>query len=122
MALGVTVLFVIVGLMNLLPVVGVSSGAMLERLYGAPVSDRNLLVLLRHRALLLGLVGAFLIAAGFCASLRTAAGVAGLVSMLSFVALAPPSAPVSEEIKKVSRADVVGSALLVAALVMRAFA
>ncbi|MDP3937765.1 MAG: phosphopantetheine adenylyltransferase [Deltaproteobacteria bacterium] len=122
MATVVTVLFVVAGLINLVPVVGVISAGHIERLYGIRSTDRNLLVLLRHRAVLLGLLGAFLMLAGFCASLQTVAGVAGLVSMASFVILAPPSAPLSDDIRKVTRADILALALLIAAMAMKPFA
>ncbi len=122
MSLVVTILFVLVGLINFVPIVGVISAGHIERLYGIRSADRNLHVLLRHRAVLLGLLGAFLILAGFCASLQTVAGVAGLVSMASFVILAPLSAPLSDDIKKVTRADFVALALLIAAMILKAFA
>ena len=76
------------GIVNGFPLIGVLSGATLERLYGLTIADPNLLILMRHRAVLFGLLGALLFAAIFVRSWRGAAITAGLVSMLSFCALA----------------------------------
>ncbi len=119
MSIVVSAIFVVVGLLNFVPVIGAISSSRLEGLYGIRVSDPNLLVLLRHRAILFGLLGSFLVLAGFCPSLQYLAGAAGLVSMLSFVLLAPLSAPLLVEIRKVSRVDIVASALLAVALILK---
>ena len=84
----VTVLLVLVGIVNLLPLAGVLGAPQLESLYGVAISEPNLVLLLRHRAVLLGLVGALLIYAAGRPAHRPAAIIAALVSMLSFVALA----------------------------------
>ena len=118
MSFVVAAVFFITGLLNAVPVIGVISADRLQRLYGIPLSDQNLIVLLRHRAVLFGIVGGLLMAAAFVPSLRCAAGVAGLVSMLAFVALASPGSQVNRKLQKVSQADMVGTALLVVALLL----
>jgi hypothetical protein len=81
-------LYLIAAAGNLVPVVGALSAARLEALYGVPIADPSLAVLMRHRAVLLGIVGALLAAAAFRRALRPAAFAAGLASMVSFLALA----------------------------------
>src|SRR4051812_48381749 len=92
MLLGVEIaavaILLVTGLVNALPMVGVAGAGRLARLYGVPITDPGLLVLMRHRAVLLGLLGVALVGAAFVPSLRLPAMVAGLVSMLAFVALA----------------------------------
>ena len=57
-------------------------------LYGiAPLSDQAMLVLIKHRALLLAIVGVLLAVAAFVRSWRVPAAVAGFLSMGSFIAL-----------------------------------
>jgi hypothetical protein len=85
-----TTLFVLVGLVNLLPAVGILGAARLESLYGLPLAGDDLLLLMRHRAALLGVLGGLIIVAAFRHQLRAAATIAGLISMLSFIALALP--------------------------------
>ncbi len=108
-------LYVLVGVVNLLPVSGVLSIARLEALYGVSLVDPNLVVLMRHRAVLFGIVGALLIAAAFHPPLRAFAVGAGLLSMLSFVAVAHLVGDLNAELRRVVVIDLVASVLLVAA-------
>ncbi|BBF99594.1 MULTISPECIES: phosphopantetheine adenylyltransferase [Pseudonocardia] len=84
----VSALMLTIGVVHLAPgLVGLSTSG-LRALYGAAVSDDpTLLTMLRHRSVLLALVGAGLVAAvrrpGWCAPALVAAG----TSMVSFVAL-----------------------------------
>lgn len=113
-------LYLLAGLGNLLPVAGVLSAARLEALYGVAIGDPNLLVLMRHRAVLFGIVGALLIAAAFRPAWRAAALAAGLGSQLSFVALAWLAGDTNAELRRVVAVDLVLSAILACAAVMRA--
>jgi hypothetical protein len=114
----VSALYLIAGLGNLLPVTGVVSAARLEALYGVAIGDPNLLVLMRHRAVLFGIVGALLVAAAFRPAWRAAALAAGFVSMLSFVALAWLVGDVNAELRRVAGVDLVLSAALACAAVV----
>jgi hypothetical protein len=82
------IVLIAAGIVHLLPAVGVLGARQLQRLYGLPLSDADLLVLMRHRALLFGLLGAGLIVAAFHPALRTAMLIAGLVSTAGFCLLA----------------------------------
>ena len=82
----------LVGVVHLLPLAGVLGSGALARLYGLQVEDPNLLWLLRHRALLFGLLGALLVVAAFRAPWQGPALGAAWVSVLGFVALAPAQA------------------------------
>ena len=83
----ITGLFVVAGVINLAPLSGVLSVEQLSRLYQVEAIPADMALLLRHRAVLFGIVGSILIAAGFVSSLRLVAFVAGLVSMISFILL-----------------------------------
>jgi hypothetical protein len=108
--------FLAVGLLNLMPIVGVAGAARLESLYGVVPDSPDLELLLRHRAVLLGLVGAVLAAAAWHPPLRATAAILGIVSMGAFVALALPVRLHGPEIARVFWADVAGLALLLAAV------
>jgi hypothetical protein len=112
----VTALFVVVALVNLLPVSGALGAARLEALYGMPFEDAGLLLLMRHRAVLFGLVGGLLLVAAVRPTLRPMAATLGLGSMLSFVVLALPPVAYSAAVQRVFWVDVVASLLLVLAL------
>jgi hypothetical protein len=66
-----TTLILLVGLANLLPVVGVLSAARLQIPYGVALDDPNLVILMRHRAVLFGVVGGLLVASALHAPLRS---------------------------------------------------
>jgi hypothetical protein len=106
---------VIAGAINFYPIVGVLGGTQFERLYGLAITDPDLALLLRHRAVLFGLLGVLLIGAAFRPALRTIAFVAGFVSMLSFIVLALPLAEIGAPLHRVFWADAIASALLVLA-------
>ena len=109
----------IAGAINLYPVVGVVSVDQLEKLYGVSLNNGDLVILMRHRAILFGLLGTFLIYSAFRSSVQTLACIAGLVSMTSFIALAYASGQFGEALNKAIVADAIGSFLLVAVLVVR---
>jgi len=108
-------LLVLVGIIHLLPVSGVLGVERLAVLYGISVSEPNLEILMRHRAVLFGLLGVFLLYAAFQPSLRAWAIVAGFVSVVSFIAIAWSVGGYNESVRKVVIADVVAIVALVAA-------
>ena len=108
----VTACLLIAGLIHLLPLSGVLGAERLAALYGLAVDEPNLQILMRHRAVLFGIVGALLVAAVFDQSLRLAAFVAGGVSVLSFLALAWQLGPPNAHLARVVLADWVALAAL----------
>lgn len=111
----VAVLLLIVGIIHLLPVVGVLGGDRLNSLYGLNLDEPNLQILMRHRAVLFGLLGALLIAAAFLPGLRTLALLAGLVSVVSFLLLAWGTPLYNEALGRVVVADWIALACLLLA-------
>jgi hypothetical protein len=114
----VTALFLIAGIVNFLPVMGVLGEARLESLYGIDVAGDDLLLLMRHRAVLFGILGGFMMLAAFRVHWRTTATVAGLISMVSYLVLALPLAPHGAPIQKVFWIDVVAVVLLLAGFLL----
>jgi hypothetical protein len=112
-----TALFLVVALINLVPGIGVLSASRLESLYGVPMPEANLVILMRHRAVMLAIVGALLAYAALRPPLRPIAVAAGLVSMLSFVAIAFLGEP-NPLLQRVAWVDIVGSVLLVGAALL----
>jgi hypothetical protein len=81
----VPALLIVIGLIHLLPLPGVLGGERLAALYGLGFDEPNLALLMRHRAVLFGLMGAFLLFAAFKPSLHTLALVgaaAGVIHVL----------------------------------------
>ena len=105
-----------VGLLNLYPAIGAISVEQIANLYGIKIDSPDLETLMRHRAVMLGLVGGFLLLAAFRSSLQAVAASIGLVSMSSFVLIAFLVGGFGEEINSVVIADIVGS--IAAAMVL----
>ena len=104
---------VLVALIHALPIMGVLGAAKLSQLYGIPVEEANLELLLRHRAILFGLLAAFLAYAAVRPELHRIALGAGFVSVISFLVLAHLSASLNTALTTVVRADWVALVLLV---------
>lgn len=116
---------IVVAIIHLLPLSGLLSADRLSSLYGIVVSDPNLEILMRHRAVLFGLLGTFLLYAAVRPTLQPLAFIGAFVSVLSFLWLAwligsssigsstTPSAGYNEQIGRVFTADLVALGCLV---------
>ena len=109
----------IVAIIHLLPTVGVLGSSRLAELYGVEISDPNLLVLMRHRAVLFAALGLLCLAAIFAPGLRTAVLAAGFLSVVSFLVLARGEA-ISDEVQRVVVADYVALAALLVGMAAHA--
>ena len=107
---------VVAALVNLAPIVGVISTKTLVALYGVNLESPDLVILMRHRAILFGLVGSFILLSVFRPALRPLAITAALASMLSFIALALLVGDYSQKIANLIAGDLVASVILIAAL------
>ncbi len=113
----VSAMLVVVAIIHLLPVSGVVSGARLQALYGIPVAEPNVLILMRHRAVLFGILGVYFLAAAFHPPLQPLAFVAGLASVVPFLWLAKSVGEYNAQMARVFRADVVALVALIVGLV-----
>lgn len=108
-------LYVVPAAIHLLPLYGLLGAGALTALYGLDFADPSLQVLMRHRAVLFGIVGGLLLAAAFRPGLRTAALLAGFASVLSFLALAYGTGGANAAVMTVAAVDLVALACLVVA-------
>jgi hypothetical protein len=107
-------LLVVAGLVNALPGIGALSAARARAAYGLDVDDRNVDVLLQHRAVLFLLTGGSLLVAVARPHLRGAALTANAVSSGSFLVIALAGGPVNPQLQRVAWVDV-GVLVLLAA-------
>ena len=96
---------IIAGVIHLLPIAGVLGAKTIEKMYGVPVSDPNLEILLRHRAVLFGLLGTFLIFSAFKPMLQGLAFPAGALSVICFIWIAYSTGGYNQLIGRVVFAD-----------------
>jgi hypothetical protein len=109
----VSAMLVVVAIIHLMPVSGVLGAERLNALYGLAVNEPNLAILMRHRAVLFGLLGVFLLIAAFRSELQGYALVAGFASVGSFLYLAWSVGRYNPQVGRVVTADVVALACLV---------
>jgi len=118
----VTASLVLVAVIHLLPLPGILGAQRLEALYGISVPDRSLEVLMRHRSVLFGILGGFILLAAFRPPLQLAALGLGFVSVLSFLWLARAVGGYNARVRRVVVADLVALLALVTGAVAYAVA
>ena len=79
-----TILILVAAAINLAPAVGAASPERMATLYGLVLDNPNLEILMRHRAVLFGIVGSLLVVAAFHRPLRAVGYASGFASMISF--------------------------------------
>jgi len=109
----VSAMLVVVAVIHLMPLSGVLGGERLGALYGFAVNEPNLAILMRHRAVLFGLLGLFLLIAAFRSELQGYALVAGFASVLSFLYLAWSVGDYNPQVARIVAADLVALVCLV---------
>jgi hypothetical protein len=100
-------MLVAVALIHLLPVLGLLGVAQMERAYGVPLPGPDLSVLMRHRALMFGVLGGFMLVAAFVPALRVAALLMALLSAGGFALLAFATPGRNAAITRIAWVDVV---------------
>ena len=116
-----TLLVLVAAAINFAPVLGAVAPERMTALYGVDLEDANLQILMRHRAVLFGLVGGLLLVAAFHPPLRTVGYAVGFGSMSSFLVIAWLVGGYSAEIQRVILVDVVGIAALAGAGIVHLF-
>lgn len=111
-------LLIVAGAIHLVPIVGVLGPDRLAALYDLSIDEPNILILMRHRAILFGLLGAFLVYAAFRPVLLPMAFVAGFISVVSFIAIAWSTGGYNDAVRGIVIGDIVALACLIIAVVL----
>jgi hypothetical protein len=118
----VSAMLVIVAIIHLLPLSGVIGNERLASLYGISFGEPNIAILMRHRAVLFGLLGLFILYAAFAPRFQVAAFVIGFVSVVSFLWLASSVGGYNAAIGRVVTADIVALVCLIVGAAAYAYA
>lgn len=97
---------IVVAIIHLLPLAGVMSADKLSLLYGVTLDDPNLVILMRHRAVIFALLGGFILLSAFQPQLQLIAIIAAYISVLAFLIIAWQTGDYSAAIRKVVILDV----------------
>jgi hypothetical protein len=111
-----SIILFIVGIINILPIIVFFDSTKTAKLYGVPIEGESLIILMRHRGVLLGLVGLTLIFAVFKPEFRVFAIAIALISKLAFIFLTFTASSYTAEIRQVALIDVGAIVLLLAVL------
>jgi len=114
----ITGLLLVVAVIHLLPISGFFGVEQLASLYEIKITDGNLEILMRHRAILFGILGGFLAYAAFTPAIQPIAFLAAFISVASFFFLSFSVGEFNEAIRKVVIADIVASVSLLGAIVL----
>jgi hypothetical protein len=114
----ITALMLVVAAIHLVPITGFLGARRLSALYGIDVTDADLEILMRHRAVLFGILGVFFAYAAFTPALQPIAFIAAAASLASFFFLAFSASEISAPIRKIVIGDVVAAICLVGAIVL----
>lgn len=108
----ISAMLLIAGIIHLMPLSGVLGSERLAALYGLTFDEPNLQILMRHRAVLFGLLGAFLVFAAFKPDYQAVALLGGLVSVLTFVYFTWSVGNYNPQVGRVFSADLIALACL----------
>jgi hypothetical protein len=109
-------ILLITGLVHILPFSFLFFPEQLQKNYGVDMSDVNLQLLLRHRAIFFGLIGFGLIFSAIKKYFYGWASTIGLISMVSFIVLFYQIGEINQQLRSVMMIDVfVSSALFLTA-------
>ncbi|PJE02875.1 MAG: phosphopantetheine adenylyltransferase [Leptospira sp.] len=115
MKLIISISLMIVAIIHILPLFGAQGNNALNKMYGLVIEESNLSILMRHRAILFGIVAMILIYAIFFPMYRPIAILIGFVSVISFLILAWSVGGINDPLKRVVIADLIALISLIIA-------
>ena len=110
MNLTISILLITVGLINFLPVIGIISAEKLSAAYAVELIGNDIVILMRHRALLFGLIGGFMLYSVWKPSYQSVAMVMAAISMLGFLFFVAAADHYNTSITKIAIIDLIGLA------------
>jgi hypothetical protein len=109
----------IAGLINMLPTLLAFLPDKISKSYGIDIPNSNYELLLRHRAILFGIIGGLMIYSAIVKKHYEIATIVGLISMISFIILYfSIDKGINSELKKVMMIDFVASVILCFGLIL----
>lgn len=109
----ISAMFIVAAIIHLMPLSGALGNERLTALYGLSFNEPNLAILMRHRAVLLGMLGVFFLVAAFRPTLQPLAFIAGFVSIVPFLWLVWSIGGYNTQVGRVFTADIVALICLV---------
>lgn len=111
----------IAGGINLLPSILAFLPEKISKSYGIKIPNVDFELLLRHRAVLFGIVGGIMIYSAITRKYYTVSVTAGLISMVSFIILYFLLNGINAELEKVMKIDLVAVLVLIVGVLLYKF-
>ena len=115
---GITLMMLVVAMIHLLPLMGVLGVERLAALYSVDIKDPALEVLMRHRAVMFGILGGVFVYAAFAPAIQPVAFIAAFVSVGSFFWLVYSVGDPVAALRSVVIADSVAMVCLLVAVIL----
>lgn len=110
---------VIVGLINFVPVLALISIQKLEEVYSISLLSNDLIILMKHRALLFGILGGYILFSAFNRIHQGPAILMAAISMIGFVVIMHFVGDYNESLDKVLIFDYIGLVFLALVVVLK---
>ncbi len=117
----IKILFIVIGIIHIIPIIGVLGIGTLNKLYGINIDSGTLEIVLRHRAVLFGLLGSLFIYSAFKPDLQVFSLFVAFVSMISFIVISYLVGDFNRAILKVIYFDVAGLIALAIIAMLKVF-
>ena len=114
----ITIILIGLSAIHIAPSIGLFGVKFLTDLYGINASEANLQILMRHRAVLFGILGAFILYSVWQTELRLIALIIALIGTASFCLLCWQVGDYNSQLQRVFRIDLVAAAAALIALSM----
>ena len=112
----------IAGMINFIPSILAFLPSKIADSYGIELIDQNYELILRHRAVMLGIIGGIMICAAATKKFYNLSVVIGLISMVSFILFAYlVNGEINGELNKVLKMDVIATVILLAGFAVYKF-
>ena len=113
------------GAIHFAPIIGVLGNEQLLALYHVDISatggaaSNDLLLLMRHRAILFGIIGSFIICAAFNRPMQFWALISAQINIFSFIALCLLNGNVNESLNKIMLMDILAEIFVISVMIIR---
>lgn len=114
----ICLMLLIIAFIHIVPVVGFLGAERLESLYGVAIASPDLEILMRHRAILFGILGCFFARAAFKPAYQPLAFSAAAATLLPFFYLVFSAEGTNEALQGLARADLVALGCLCIATIL----
>jgi hypothetical protein len=115
----ILVLLLVVGIINFIPVFGIISSLKISQAYSINMASNDINILMRHRALLFGIIGGFIFYSIYRPKFQPAAMLMAAISMSGFLLILYLEGGYNDALFKVAIVDICGLVCLLILVILK---